>query len=81
MLTDFLFEALQLTFWLAAPALLASMLVGALVGLLQAVTQVHDASVAFVPKLLAVGATLLVSGSMLRERWLVFAHDVIAALT
>ena len=39
---------------LCAPVLLAGAVVGLLVGLLQAVTQVHDQTLSFVPKLVAV---------------------------
>ncbi|MDQ2801382.1 MAG: flagellar biosynthetic protein FliQ [Pseudomonadota bacterium] len=43
---------------LAGPPLVVGLVVGALVSLLQAVTQVQEASLAFVPKVIAIAATL-----------------------
>ncbi|MFO0692482.1 MAG: type III secretion system export apparatus subunit SctS [Polyangiales bacterium] len=58
-------QALELVLRVSLPVLLASLVVGLLVGLGQAVTQVQDQTLSFVPKLLAVAATLaLVGGSM-----------------
>ncbi len=53
---------------LAAPVLLTSLAVGLLVGMLQSVTQVQEATLTFVPKFVAVGLVLLLSGNwMLAE--------------
>lgn len=51
-------EALWTALLLGAPPLAAALLVGLLAGLLQALTQIHEQSVAFVPKLIAVLLTL-----------------------
>lgn len=51
---DALREALLLTLLVAAPLLLAALLVGLLTSLLQAVTQVQDQTLAFLPKIVAV---------------------------
>ena len=47
---------------LSAPALLAALVVGLLVSLIQAVTQLNESTLAFVPKLLALGAALTIAG-------------------
>lgn len=46
----------------AGPALFAALLAGLVVGVLQAATQVNEASISFVSKLLVVGLTFLVLG-------------------
>ncbi len=43
---------------LAGPLLGVGLLVGVLVSLLQAITQVHEATLAFIPKLLALGVAM-----------------------
>jgi flagellar biosynthetic protein FliQ len=48
---------------ISGPALLAALLAGLIVGILQAATQVNEASISFVAKLLAVGITLAILGS------------------
>ncbi|MBE7211946.1 MAG: flagellar biosynthesis protein FliQ [Gluconacetobacter diazotrophicus] len=47
---------------LSAPALLAALAVGLVVSLVQAVTQINESTLAFVPKLLALGLALTVAG-------------------
>jgi flagellar biosynthetic protein FliQ len=55
-------DALGLALQLAAPLLVASLLVGVLVGLFQAATQINEATLSFIPKLLAMTAVALVAG-------------------
>jgi flagellar biosynthetic protein FliQ len=45
----------------SAPLLLTALVVGLAIGLLQALTQVQEATLAFVPKLVAMGVVLLLS--------------------
>jgi flagellar biosynthetic protein FliQ len=58
-------ETLYLVLLVSAPALLVSLLVGFTVGLLQAVTQVQEQTLSFVPKLVAVAAALAVFGGFM----------------
>jgi flagellar biosynthesis protein FliQ len=46
-------EAVMFALWISAPVLVVGMAVGLVVGLLQAITQVQEQTVAFVPKLFA----------------------------
>lgn len=63
-----LHAALLLILKLSGPPLAVGMVVGLVVSLLQAVTQIHEATVAFVPKVLAIGLTLtLVGGFMMGQ--------------
>ncbi|NMA79892.1 MAG: flagellar biosynthesis protein FliQ [Clostridiales bacterium] len=55
-------EALILAFKLAGPLLVVGMLVGLVVAILQAATQVHEQTLTFVPKAVAVAVTLLLLG-------------------
>lgn len=55
-------EALLLLLMVSAPILGAALLVGLVVSLFQAVTQIHEATLAFVPKLIAVVAVLAIAG-------------------
>ncbi|WBY64328.1 MAG: Flagellar biosynthetic protein FliQ [Thermocaproicibacter melissae] len=47
----------------SAPVLLISMAVGLVVSILQAATQIHEQSVAFVPKLVAIAVILVIMGA------------------
>jgi flagellar biosynthetic protein FliQ len=47
---------------LGGPPLAVALVVGLLVALLQAVTQINEATLAFVPKVIAIGAALVLLG-------------------
>ncbi len=51
--------ALLLILTMVGPLLLVSLIVGVIIGLLQALTQIQEMTLTFVPKMLALGATLL----------------------
>ena len=51
-------DALFITSIISAPVLVAGMFVGLVIGLLQALTQIQEQTVAFVPKLVAMGLAL-----------------------
>ena len=59
-------ELMRLTFMLifrlAAPLLAVALVVGLVVAMLQAVTQINEATLVFIPKLLGIGAVLLLHG-------------------
>lgn len=52
-------SALMLVLTVAGPLLLTSLIVGTVIGLLQALTQIQETTLTFVPKLLAMGLVLL----------------------
>jgi flagellar biosynthetic protein FliQ len=58
-------NALMLTVMLAAPMMLAGLVVGLLVSVFQALTQINEQTLTFVPKILAIFGTLLVTGPWL----------------
>jgi flagellar biosynthetic protein FliQ len=57
--------ALMLVLTITAPLLLTSLIVGLTIGLLQALTQIQETTLTFVPKLLAMGLALLLSLPMI----------------
>jgi flagellar biosynthesis protein FliQ len=56
-------DALWLTLQLGGPLLVAMLVVGLAVAVFQAVTQINEATLAFLPKLAALGAALLLLGA------------------
>ena len=60
--TDLLRDAVGVALRLASPMLLLSMLVGVVVAIFQAVTQIHEQTIGFVLKLIVVVSVLLVAG-------------------
>jgi len=56
------YEAMKLALLLAAPMLLVALVTGLLISLFQAATQINEATLSFIPKLLAVFATAVIAG-------------------
>ncbi|HEV2973106.1 MAG TPA: flagellar biosynthesis protein FliQ [Pirellulales bacterium] len=73
-------QAMVTTLWLAAPALVAGMVVGLLIGLLQAVTQIQEQAVAFVPKLIITVLVLALTLPWLIGQMLQYSHDLITSI-
>ncbi|MEW6056952.1 MAG: flagellar biosynthesis protein FliQ [Bdellovibrionota bacterium] len=55
-------EAIKIAALLSAPVLIVALVIGIGVSLLQAVTQINEATLTFVPKLAAISVVLIVSG-------------------
>lgn len=66
-IVDVFREGVGVAIRLGAPILLVCMLVGVVVALLQAVTQIHEQSIAFVLKLIVVVMILSVGGDWMLE--------------
>ncbi len=64
---DLMYEVFILIIQLAGPLLVISMLVGILISIIQAATQIHEQTITFVPKLLVIGVILVFSGSSMLE--------------
>ncbi len=58
-------EAIMLVLIISGPPVLFSLLVGLIIALFQAVTQVQEQSLTFVPKVIVVFATLMILGPRL----------------
>jgi len=55
-------HALTVTLMMAAPMLLVALTVGLIVGVFQAATQISEMTLSFIPKLIALAATLVLVG-------------------
>ena len=60
---DIMYEAFQLAMKLSLPFLLISMIVGVVIAVFQAATQINEQTMTFVPKLLAIMVLLGFLGS------------------
>lgn len=60
LITTITLEALKTALLVAAPVLLSGLAAGLLVSIFQAVTQINEMTLVFIPKILAVSAALLV---------------------
>ncbi len=58
-------QSLMLSIELAGPLLLVSMIVGLVISILQAATQIHEQTLSFVPKALTIAVMLLLMAPMM----------------
>ncbi|MEW6413928.1 MAG: flagellar biosynthesis protein FliQ [Pseudomonadota bacterium] len=72
--------ALETTFLVSAPVLLATLVVGLIVAIFQAATQINDASLSFIPKVLAVFVTFALAGPWMLTVMTDYMHRVLTGL-
>lgn len=73
-------EALMLAFKLAGPMLVVSVLIGLLVAIFQAATQIHEQTLTFVPKVIVIALMLLFLGSWMIESFSDFVDRLFAVM-
>jgi len=62
---------------LGGPPLLVALVVGLLIALIQAITQINEATLAFVPKVLALGAALVMLGPFMLSTLSAYTHTLL----
>jgi len=73
-------EAIALTMLLSGPLLIASLIVGLLISIFQAATQIQEQTLTFVPKLVAIMFTLLVLGSWMLNTMISYTVELLSTL-
>lgn len=69
-------KAILLALLLAAPMLLFGLVAGLLVSILQAVTQVQEMTLTFIPKMVAIAAALFIFGQWIMVSLMTFAREI-----
>jgi flagellar biosynthesis protein FliQ len=69
-------RALWTTFMVGGPIVMVSMAVGLLISIVQAATQINEATLTFVPKLLLVALVLVILGPAMVGQLVDFTHYV-----
>jgi len=67
-------EAIYVAAIVSAPALLTVLAVGLIIGLFQAATQIQEMTLAFIPKLIALVAVLLLGGGWMLAKLMTFTE-------
>ncbi len=69
-------QAMVISAKLALPVLLTALAIGFVISLFQAVTQIQEVTLSFVPKLLGVAVVLVVAGHWMLQEVVAFTHDL-----
>lgn len=73
-------SALETTLLMGAPPLIVALLVGVMIGIFQAATQINEMTLSFVPKLLALAFTLILAGPWLLRVLTDFTRTLILSI-
>lgn len=77
---DLAHSTLFVTCMVAAPLLAVSLIVGLLIGMLQAATSINEATLSFIPKILLLVLTLFAVGPWMLRMLVDFTHDLYASI-
>ena len=73
-------QSLYMLLMISAPVLLTVLAVGLIVSIFQAATQIHEATLSFVPKVLAVVAVLAIAGPWMLSSLVEFLQRTLQAI-
>jgi len=73
-------RAMEVTALLSAVVLLPALVVGLVVAMLQAVTQINEMTLTFIPKLIVVGVVMVVAGPWMLQLLIDFSIGLIRSI-
>jgi flagellar biosynthetic protein FliQ len=73
-------HAMEITLMVAAPMLLVALIVGLIVSIFQAATQINESTLSFIPKLVGIFVALVVAGPWMLAVMLDYMRDVFGNL-
>jgi flagellar biosynthesis protein FliQ len=73
-------QALKVALMLSAPMLLGALVVGVLVSIFQAVTQINEQTLSFIPKILVIIAALVIFSPWMMETMVSYTRDLITSI-
>jgi flagellar biosynthetic protein FliQ len=73
-------DAMELAMKVGLPLLLVGLFVGLAVSIFQAVTQIQEQTLTFIPKILATAAVVVVGGPWMLDQLIVYTHDLYAMI-
>ncbi len=73
---DIAMQTMVVTMKLSAPILVTALVIGFAISLFQAMTQIQEFTLAFVPKVIGIGVALIVSGNWMLHTLMDFTVDL-----
>lgn len=74
-------ETLKTTAMLAGPMLVGSLVIGLIISVFQAVTQINEATLTFIPKMVIVGVVLIIAAPWMMDVMTQFTSELFSNLT
>ena len=73
-------QAMKITLMLAAPMLIGALVVGVLVSIFQAVTQIQEQTLSFIPKILVIVAALVIFSPWMMETMVAYTRELFISI-
>ena len=73
-------QALIITTMLAAPLLVAALVTGVVIGMVQAATQINEMTLSFIPKLIAMAVALVVAGPWMLKIMVSYTRELFESI-
>ena len=73
-------QAMQVAMMIGLPVLLVALVLGLAISIFQAVTQIQEQTLAFIPKIIGVGVVLLVAGPWMMNQVLSWTEQLYTAI-
>ena len=73
-------QAIKVTLMLSAPMLIGALVVGVLVSIFQAVTQINEQTLSFIPKILVIIAALVIFSPWMMETMVSYTQDLFTSI-
>jgi flagellar biosynthesis protein FliQ len=73
-------QAMQLAFKVSMPLLLVGLVVGLLVSVFQAVTQIQEQTLTFIPKIVAMGVVLVIAGPWMLSEVVTYTEQLYSSI-
>jgi flagellar biosynthesis protein FliQ len=73
-------KAMEVMLLVSAPLLLTTLIVGLVISIFQAATQINEMTLSFIPKLLALFATLVIAGPWILTTLIEYTRQLLASI-
>ena len=77
---SFAMKAIMVTLEIATPFLLVSLILGSIISLIQAATQIQEVTLTFIPKFAAMLAIIIILGSWMLQQMLTYTASIFQSL-
>jgi flagellar biosynthetic protein FliQ len=76
MVADICHEAIMLTLHIALPLLLTALIIGIVISLIQAITQIQEQTLTFIPKIIGICAAMFIFGAYISNGLMSFTQQI-----
>jgi len=78
--SDIIQEGIKVALMIASPMLIGALLIGILISVFQAVTQINEQTLTFIPKILIIAAALIIFAPWMTDVLTTYTKDIIISI-